>query len=142
MEQNYKNRKLANRYGLFRLLVVLLLCVSLAAAAGCSRESEVQKESYREDGFKGYSNSNPNTINRYSTMSYQESIDFVHELLAPMSGIKKQDLKFVGSKIFLKLHVDNKMSEANKVKLQTDTQSKLQWNFPEYDVHVSVENAR
>lgn len=144
MEENNGNRIAANRYVISKILiVVMLISLSMAVATtGCSRESEIQKQSYGEDGFKGYSNSNPNLINRHSTLSYQQSIDFIHELLAPITGIKKQELKFAGNKILLKLRVDNQMSEANKIKLQTETQSKLQWNFPEYEVQVSVENSK
>jgi len=141
LEQNSGTRNVANRFSLKLLIAVLLLSLSVTMMSACSRETELQKQSYRQDGFQGYSNSNPNLINRHSTLSYQQSIDFIHELLAPLQGIKKQELKFVGSKIYLKLRVDKAMSEENKRKLQNDTQSTLKMNFPEYDVHVSVENS-
>ena len=105
-------------------------------AGGCSRESPAEMRSYGHDGYMGYSNSNPNTINRHSTLSYQEDVAFIEQVLAPLGGIRKTRISFNGSRLQVVLKVDRTLSDAEMVRLRAQAQSLVQTNMPRYDVHV------
>lgn len=117
-------------------LTITCTGILLLLASGCSRESPAEMRSYGHDGYMGYSNSNPNTINRHSTLSYREDTALVEQVLAPLNGIRKTRITFNGSRLQVVLKVDKALPDAEVVKLRATAQSLVQSNMPRYDVHV------
>ncbi len=131
-KNNYKIRPAA--------LVLVAVAISLTAVfSGCTKESDLKQQRYEPDGFQGYSNTNPNLFKPYTTMSYQESVDYIHELLTSVKGISKQTLRFKGNEVLLDLIVTKQMGEEEMTRLQTETQQLLQRHLPEYQVRVTVD---
>ncbi|RJE86001.1 hypothetical protein D3P07_18075 [Paenibacillus sp. 1011MAR3C5] len=118
-----------------------LLWIGLFGAAimlgGCAREASDKAQTYHNDGYLGYTNTNPNLLNRSGTL-YEKDIQFMGELLEPLKGIRKTEVAFNGDDANVTLRVERGLSDAERNRIRAEAQNILQSNFPRYDVHVKV----
>lgn len=119
------------------MLVTVLLC-ALILPAGCSSESKQEMKSYGHDGYMGFSNSNPNTVNRHSTLSYQRDVELVRQVLMPLQGIRRTDISFNGNDVHVTVVAQSGLNRKQVKQLQAKAKSIVQENMPMYDVHVKV----
>ena len=99
-------------------------------------------DAYNQDGYLGYSNSNPSLPNRQQTRSYGSDSTFVHQVLRPMKGIDNVRLLYNGDRLDVHLKVNKGLSDRQIRKLRMDAQSKIQFNMPRYEVHVLAERSK
>lgn len=104
---------------------------------GCAKDASYKARTYRNDGYLGYSNTNPNLLNRSGTL-YEKDIAFMGQLLEPVKGIRKTEVGFNGHNANVTVHVHKGMAAGDKNRIRTEAQTILQSNFPRYDVHVKV----
>ncbi|MFD0960689.1 hypothetical protein [Paenibacillus chungangensis] len=119
----------------------MLIAVVLFAAihfAGCSSESKQEMKSYGHDGYMGFSNSNPNTVNRYSSLSYQKDVELIRQVLMPMQGISRTDIRFNGNNVHVTVVAKKSMNRKQMKRLEAKAKSIVQENMPLYDVHLTV----
>lgn len=121
-----------------RTAVALALCALLLASAGCANETPEERRSYGHDGYMGLSNSNPNTINRHSTLSYGEDVRLIEQVLEPVEGIRDLRVSFNGSKVNVTVVPERGMDEVQAKRLRAEAQAIVQSNMPRYDIHVKV----
>lgn len=123
---------------IWRLLWIGLFGTAIMLG-GCAKEAADKAQTYHNDGYLGYSNSNPNLLNRSGTL-YEKDIQFIGELLKPVKGIRKTEVGFNGDDANVTLRVNRGLSDADRDRIRAEAQSILQSNFPRYDVHVKVRN--
>ncbi|RJX37425.1 hypothetical protein D3P09_24075 [Paenibacillus pinisoli] len=114
--------------GLFGAVVML---------SGCARDAAEKARTYHNDGYLGYSNTNPNLLNRSGTL-YEKDIQFIGELLQQVKGIRKTEVGFNGDDANVTLRLESGLSDAERNRIRAEAQNILQANFPRYDVHVKV----
>ena len=120
---------------MWRLLWIGLFGTALLS--GCGREAGDKVKSYRNDGYMGYTNTNPNLLNRSGTL-YDKDMDLINELIKPMKGIERAEAGFNGDNLDVTLRVNGNTTEQERKGIRAEAQSVLQSNFPRYDVHVRV----
>ncbi|RIX51295.1 hypothetical protein D3P08_17675 [Paenibacillus nanensis] len=113
---------------------LLLLLVS-----GCGQNADGQARVYRNDGYMGLTNTNPNLLNRSGT-SYDFDMEMVGQLLKPIRGIENTQVGFNGDEMNVTLRVSRSLTDKERKAMLAEAQSLLQSNFPRYDVHVKVKS--
>lgn len=127
-----KNRRM------WRLLWLGLFgSVLLVIMSGCGQNASDRVKSYRNDGYMGLTNTNPNLLNRSGTL-YDQDIEMVGQLLKPIRGIENTSVGFNGDNMNVALRVDGDLTEKERTAMRAEAQSLLQSNFPRYDVHVRI----
>ncbi|MEK3884127.1 hypothetical protein [Paenibacillus sp. PL2-23] len=121
---------------IWRVLWIGLLG-SAALLSGCGQDAGGKVESYGNDGYLGYTNTNPNLLNRSGTL-YHRDMDMINQLLRPMSGVKTAEAGFNGDVLNVKLRVSDNATDKERDSIRAEAQALLQANFPRYDVHVKV----
>lgn len=116
--------------GLFGTALLMLL-------SGCGQNAANQAKSYRNDGYMGLTNTNPNLLNRGGTL-YGQDMEMVGQLLKPIRGIEHTEVGFNGDDMNVTLRVDGNLTDKERKGMRSEAQSLLQSNFPRYDVHVRV----
>lgn len=118
-----------------------LLWAGLIASAmllgGCGKDAGDKTKAYGNDGYLGYTNTNPNLLNRSGTL-YEKDIAFIGQLLKPVSGIEKTEVGFNGDDANVTLRVGRNLSDEQREHIRAEAQTILQSNLPRYDVHVKV----
>lgn len=105
--------------------------------SGCGKEAGDKVKSYSNDGYLGYTNTNPNLLNRSGTL-YDKDMELINQLLRPMKGIEKAEAGFNGDELNVTLRVNGDTTDKERTGIRAEAQSVLQSNFPRYDVHVKV----
>ncbi|MCR2807786.1 hypothetical protein [Paenibacillus soyae] len=106
-------------------------------AAGCGKEAGYNAKSYQNDGYLGYTNTNPNLLNRSGTL-YDKDMELINQLIRPMKGIERAEAGFNGDELNVTLRVNGHATKQERKGIRAEAQSVLQSNFPRYDVHVKV----
>ncbi|MBH5319860.1 hypothetical protein I6N90_18835 [Paenibacillus sp. GSMTC-2017] len=132
----YKGSRYKQR--IWRLVLVGALCSVVTLTGGCSGGSVSEKNSYKKDGYMGYSNTNPNVLNKHSSLSYKDDVRLIEQVLLPVKGIKRLKISFNGSLIQVGIQPKKGLSVAEVEKVRSETQAIVQSNMPEYDVYVKV----
>lgn len=127
-----KNRRMWRLLWLGLFGSVLLMIMS-----GCGQNASDRVKSYRNDGYMGLTNTNPNLLNRSGTL-YDQDIEMVGQLLKPIRGIENTSVGFNGDNMNVALRVDGDLTEKERTAMRAEAQSLLQSNFPRYDVHVRI----
>ena len=130
-------RELKHKFCYRNSLLTAVFLSAAICASGCGQE-ETDQRTYGHDGYMGYSNSNPNLLNRHSNLSYQHDASLIEQSLAPLDGIEKTRISIVGSRIEVVLTVNGKLNESEVAVLKSKAQNVVQHNMPSYEVHVSV----
>ncbi|MCU6710682.1 hypothetical protein M6D81_18490 [Paenibacillus sp. J5C_2022] len=119
-------------------MLVAVVFFAVISLAGCSSESKQEMKSYGHDGYMGFSNSNPNTVNRHSSLSYQRDVELIRQVLMPLQGIHRTDISFNGNDVHVTVVAKNSMNREQIKQLKAKVQAIVQENLPLYDVHVKV----
>ncbi|MHA6482076.1 hypothetical protein ACX1C1_09235 [Paenibacillus sp. strain BS8-2] len=119
-------------------LTIGLIGTALLLGAGCSGAEPGEANTYGHDGYMGYSNSNPNLMNRNTTLLYQKDIRLIEQILEPVAGIKSTRVSFNGSELHVSIKGDPDLTDAQLVRLRARAQSIVQQNMPRYEVHVKT----
>lgn len=119
-------------------LSVTMICMFGLIVGGCGNQSSMKSKSYHNDGYMGYSNSNPNLLKRNSTQNYNTDNNFVEQVLKPIDGIEQSQIIINGSEMHVNLKVKKSLTDAEMEKLQLKAQSVVQYNMPRYNVHVET----
>ena len=131
------NKGLRKKRQIWRLLWIGLIGQALLIS-GCGQEASQNTKSYRNDGYLGLTNTNPNLLNRSGTL-YGQDMEMVGQLLKPMKGIKHTEVGFNGDAMNVTLQLNRDLTARERDALRAEAQKILQSNFPRYDVHVDVE---
>jgi hypothetical protein len=118
--------------------IMLTAVASCALAAGCGNGQEDRVRTYAQDGYMGYTNTNPNLPGRNMALTYETDGDMVGQVLAPLRGIKSKQVLINGSAMNVNIKVDSQLSDAEITKLRRDAQAVVQYNMPRYIVHVDA----
>lgn len=116
--------------GLFGSALLLLM-------SGCGQNASDRAKSYRNDGYMGLTNTNPNLLNRSGTL-YDQDMEMVGQLLKPIRGIENTAVGFNGDEMNVTLRVNRELTDKERKAMRAEAQSLLQSNFPRYDVHVRL----
>ncbi|MHA7967564.1 hypothetical protein ACX93W_25910 [Paenibacillus sp. CAU 1782] len=133
-----KNRSEGAFGSLCKIASVLVLGIVMALGGGCSGESREESRSYGHDGYMGYSNSNPNTINRHSTRSYGEDTALIRQVLEPFQGIKDVKISFSGSRVLVTLTPGEGLTPEARARLTQHALETVKYNMPDYKVNVRM----
>lgn len=95
-------------------------------------------KTYGQDGYMGYTNSNPNMPGRHMSLNYESDGNMVEQVLKPMSGIERTQVIFNGTAMHVNLKVNNNLSDTEVDKLRRKAQAVVQYNMPRYVVHVET----
>jgi hypothetical protein len=115
-----------------------LIGAALLLGAGCSGAEPGEAKSYGHDGYMGYSNSNPNLMNRNTTLLYEKDTRLIEQVLEPVAGIRSTRVSFNGSELHVAIKADSKLTDAQVENLRARAQSIVQTNMPRYEVHVKA----
>ncbi len=107
-------------------------------AAGCGQHQDDRVRGYAQDGYMGYTNTNPNLPGRNMALTYETDGDMVGQVLAPFKAIKHKRVAISGSAMNVFLKVDKQLSDKELTKLRRDAQAVVQYNMPRYIVHVEA----
>lgn len=116
----------------------LAACCASLFVGGCAKESPEERNSYGHDGYMGYSNSNPNGINRHSTRSYTEDRQHIRQVLEPFEGIRDVKIAFNGNRASVILTPVSGMSEEEQDWLYNNALETVRLNMPDYTVSVEM----
>lgn len=111
--------------------------VLMLLLGGCAKEAENKAKTYGHDGYLGYTNSNPNLLNRSGTL-FKKDMEQIGQLLKQVNGVEKSEVGFNGDEVHVTLRVNRELSEDQQTRIRAEAQSLLQSNMPRYDVHVKV----
>lgn len=122
----------------WKAVAVLILGAVLVLGGGCSGESREERRSYGHDGYMGFSNSNPNTINRHSTRSYGEDTALIRQVLEPFQSIRDVKISFSGSRVLVTLTPRDGLTRAAQDRLTQHALETVKYNMPDYKVNVRM----
>ncbi|MFD0590511.1 YhcN/YlaJ family sporulation lipoprotein [Paenibacillus sp. GCM10027627] len=111
--------------------------VSALLLGGCASGSDHKMQSYKNDGYMGYSNSNPNLLGRSGTL-YAKDMELIQQVLKPIKGVKKASVGFHGNEVTVTLKLDPGITAVQANQLRTDVQNAVQANLPSYQVRVKA----
>jgi hypothetical protein len=115
------------------------LAAMVAAAGGCAAESPDERSTYRRDGYLGYTNTNPNMMNRGATqLSYGPDVRLVRQVLEPVEGIRHLRISFNGGELHVRVQGESHLTDQELVRLRAEVQQIVQHNMPRYEVHVTT----
>ncbi|GKU77715.1 hypothetical protein [Paenibacillus sp. L3-i20] len=134
----WKYGKNRNKKRVLRLILVGALCTVISLAGGCFNESKSEMKSYGRDGYMGYSNTNPNLLNKHSSLSYKDDARLIEQVLIPVKGIQRLKVSFTGGQVQVGIQVKKGLSGAEIEKVRTESLAIVQKNMPHYDVSVKV----
>lgn len=131
------------------MTAAIFICTAAFAVSGCGSSDNSYRtninggsDAYNQDGYLGYTNSNPNLPNRLQATSYGTDSAFVNQMVRSISGVDDVRLMVNGKKMNVHLLVNKKLSDRQIRKLRMEAQSKVQFNMPKYEVHVQAERSK
>ncbi|WP_138756090.1 hypothetical protein [Paenibacillus sinopodophylli] len=130
---SWMQRSFCQKYSAW--LCILTLAIALSA---CGSNKQDQAKTYGNDGYMGYSNSNPNLPNRLQYLNYNADGNMIEQVLEPIAGIQKTRIYFNGTALHVNLDVDDSLSDGQVEQLRAKAQSVVQYNMPRYSVHVEA----
>ncbi|MDQ6420257.1 hypothetical protein RB620_12495 [Paenibacillus sp. LHD-117] len=123
---------------LHKWMLTGLVGAAMLLGSGCAGAEPGEARSYGHDGYMGYSNSNPNLMNRNTTLLYEKDTRLIERVLEPVAGIRSTQVSFNGSELHVNLKADRDMTDAQLENLRARAQSIVQTNMPRYEVHVKA----
>ncbi|WP_424769114.1 hypothetical protein [Paenibacillus sp. sgz302251] len=118
-------------------LFLMIVCISLLTG-GCGDRDDDKVNTYGQDGYMGYSNSNPNLPGRHMALTYEKDGNMVKQVLEPLDGIERTQVVFKGADLYVNLRVNKKLSDSEVDHIRTKAQSIVQYNMPRYHVYVAI----
>lgn len=140
MSRFYRDHRKVNpvRPVTHKWLALCLIGAALLLGAGCSGAGPDETKSYGHDGYMGYSNSNPNLMNRNTTLLYEKDTRMIEQVLEPVAGIRSTRVSFNGSELHVAIQADSELTDAQVENLRERAQTIVQTNMPRYEVHVKA----
>lgn len=121
------------------LLAAALLPVLLAAACGgANREGHPRTQTYKNDGYLGITNTNPNLQTGPSYHTYQLDTNMMRDAVVPIRGVRKVRITTHGPNATVKLTVPRGSSDADMERIRGEALQALQQAVPRYQFQVTV----
>ncbi len=118
------------------IIVLALLVLFLAACTNDVRDSKNTTDSYGEDGFMGVSNANPNLPLTPGYHSYSKDFQLMRQTLNKIEGIKSSSISIQGADVYVKLNLQNNLSQMQAEQVFATAQKALSFNMPRYRIHI------
>jgi hypothetical protein len=121
------------KWNLF-LLPVLILAMASACQSDIGAQNQEVK-SYDEDGYLGWTNSNPNLQTSPTYHTYQEDLDLIERTLGRMKQVQRSTVFINGDMIYVTVQP---VREADADQVRSETYKALSYMLPRYDFKVAV----
>lgn len=125
---------------LLRLVPALLLTILLAVACGTAKDGTMRTKTYRNDGYLGITNTNPNLQTGPSYHTYEVDTNMMREAVAPIAGVRKVRITTNGTNVSVKLTVPRGLAVSEKERIRNESLQALQHAVPRYDFKVSLQD--
>ncbi|RKN85718.1 hypothetical protein [Paenibacillus ginsengarvi] len=122
-----------------RLFAAAMLPVLIAAACGTAGDKSGPKaQSYKNDGYLGISNSNPNLQNGPSFHTYEMDTNMMRDAVVPIAGVRKVSIMTHGPNATVKLSVPRESTDADMERIRGEALEALQKAVPRYNFDVTI----
>ena len=123
-------------YRTLRMLVAVA-CILFVTAA-CS-DPEDQPGTYRNDGYLGMTQTNPNLQTNPTERSHYEDTQVIRRTLMNLDGIKQVRSISNGPYVFVYLTPQEGLSEEQQEELRQSAEKALEFNNPRFEYKVVIQ---
>ncbi|MEI7026448.1 hypothetical protein [Paenibacillus sp. y28] len=125
-------------YRLTAALLAAFICLSGTACTARQNAEGPAQEGYREDGFKGMSNTNPNLATNHSYHTYQEDANMIRQGAMKVNGVQDVAVRIGAAKATVTVTVPGNVSDAEIERIQAEVQKYASFEMPRYPLEVRV----
>ncbi|MDF2815282.1 MAG: hypothetical protein K0Q81_1482 [Paenibacillus sp.] len=121
-----------------RIAALSLIVAAVFAAEGCANSATDQTKTYKEDGYMGMSNSNPNLPINPTYHGYQQDSNMMKDALSKISGIRDSRINLNGSHATIKLFLPKDATDADMARIKQEAEIELTKAAPRYQYYVKM----
>jgi hypothetical protein len=129
-------------YRTSKLIVLTTAAALFISACGNQEEPQSRSQSYDNDGYLGFTNTNPNLHTSPTYHNQSEDTEMIERAVGALKFVKKSKVVYYGPNAYVTLQVQKGLSEKQKSELRADAYEMIQLNLPRYIVTLKLKEER